>query len=95
MSVLEGSFERLRREFDEKGRLPEFEAVRSHLLAGESRPTHQAIADKLSVPLTDVANLLHRTRKRLREIIRSILRDAVDSDAELEDEVKEFFASFE
>src|SRR5262245_839195 len=95
MSVLEGAFERLRREFEEKGRLPEFEAVRSHLLAGEARPTHHAIAEKLSVPLTDVANLLHRSRKRLREIIRSILRDSLDSDAELEEEVREFFSSFE
>ncbi|HZN61900.1 MAG TPA: hypothetical protein VFC90_05795 [Planctomycetota bacterium] len=95
MSVLEGAFERLRREFEEKGRLPEFEAVRSHLLAGQERPTHNAIAERLALSLTDVANLLHRSRKRLRELIRSILRDSLDSDAELEEEVRDFFASFE
>jgi DNA-directed RNA polymerase specialized sigma24 family protein len=95
MSVLEGAFDRLRREFVEKGRLPEFEAVRSHLLAGEARPTHGAIADRLAIPATDVANLLHRSRKRLREIIRSILRESVESDEELDEEVREFFAAFE
>lgn len=94
MSVLEGSFERLKNEFTDRGREAEFEAVRTHLLAGRERPTHQAIADQLSLPLTDVANLLHRSRKRLREIIHEILREGVESEAELEDEVRDFFAAF-
>lgn len=95
MSVLEGAFDRLRREFEERGKLPEFEAVRTHLLAGQERPTHGAIAERLGLPLTDVANLLHRSRKRLREIIHSILREAVDSDSEVEEELRDFFAAFE
>jgi RNA polymerase sigma-70 factor (ECF subfamily) len=95
MSILEGAFERLRREFEEKGRKAEFEAMKAHLLAGEARPTHAAIAERLSIPMTDVANLLHRSRRRLKELIRSILRDAVDSEAELDEEVRDFFAAFE
>ena len=95
MAVLGDAFERLQKEFAEKGRESEFEAVRSHLLAGAERPTHAAIAERMGLPLTDVANLLHRSRKRLREIIRSILREAVDSDADLDEEIADFFASFE
>lgn len=95
MAVLQDAFERLQKEFAEKGRGADFEAVRSHLLAGAERPTHAAIAERLGVPLTDVANLLHRSRKRLREIIRAILREAVDSDADLDEEIADFFASFE
>ena len=93
MAVLQDAFERLRREFS--AREAEFEAVRIHLLAGAERPSHAAIAERLGLPLTDVANLLHRSRKRLRELIRSILREAVDSEADLDGEVAEFFASFE
>ena len=95
MAILEGAFDKLRREFEERGRLPEFEAMRAHLLAGEARPSHAAIAERLAIPMTDVANLLHRSRKRLREIIRETLRDAVDSEAELDEEIADFFASFE
>ncbi|HEU4339242.1 MAG TPA: sigma-70 family RNA polymerase sigma factor [Planctomycetota bacterium] len=95
LSVLESAFDRLRREFEEKGRAAEFEAVKSHLLAAAARPKHQAIAQRLAISLTDVANLLVRSRARLRENIRAILREAVDSDAELEDEMRDFFASFE
>jgi RNA polymerase sigma-70 factor (ECF subfamily) len=93
MAVLQDAFERLRREFSD--RQAEFEAVRIHLLAGAERPSHAAIAERMGIPLTDVANLLHRSRRRLREIIRSILREAVDSDADLDGEIADFFASFE
>ena len=94
-SILEAAFDRLRREFEQKGRLSEYEAVRTHLLAGESRPTHAALAERLDVPATDVANLLHRSRLRLRELIRSILRDSVETEEELAEELRDFFASFE
>jgi len=93
LAVLQDAFERLRGEFSD--RPAEFEAVRTHLLAGAGRPSHAAIAERMGVPLTDVANLLHRSRKRLREIIRSILREAVESDADLDEEFADFFASFE
>ncbi len=95
MTVLQDAFERLKREFEERGKGAEFEAVRTHLLAGAERPSHAAIAERMGVPLTDVANLLHRSRKRLREIIRTILREAVDSDADLNEEIADFFAAFE
>ena len=52
-------------------------------------------ARRLGASATDVANLLHRSRKRLGAIIRSFLRDTVESEAEVEDEVRELFTSLE
>jgi RNA polymerase sigma factor (sigma-70 family) len=95
LTVLERSLEKLRSELAAKGRGDQFEAVRSHLLAGPARPSHDEIARRLGASASDVANLLHRSRKRLGAIIRSFLRDTVETDAEVEDEVRELFTSLE
>jgi len=97
VSVLEAGLETLGRELEARGRRAHFEALRDHLAAAGTRPSYAELAARLGSGTTvaDVTNILHRARVRLREIVRSRLRDGVENEAELEDEVKDLFAAFE
>jgi RNA polymerase sigma-70 factor (ECF subfamily) len=91
LSVLRGAFDALAREFEERGLPGHFEAVKAHLSAGAERASYEAIAQKLGCAVSDVTNLLHRAKKRLRELIRAALRDTVAEDGDLDGEVADLF----
>lgn len=91
LTVLERSFEALARDFREKGRAEQFEAVRSQLSAAGDRSSYDALAARLGTSVTEVTNLLHRSRKRLRDLIRAELRDTVEAESDLDGEVRELF----
>lgn len=78
-SILREAFEALRAELG--GR---FEAVRAQLSAGGARPSYAETARTLGVSETDVTNLLHKSRVRLRELLRERVRDTVEGDPEEE-----------
>ncbi len=91
--VLHNAFDALRREFSDSGRPQHFDAVRLHLSAAPERASYEDLAKRLGMPVTDVTNLLHRSRKRLREIIRANLRETVESENDIDDELRDIFAS--
>lgn len=90
LAGLQQAFAALKREFEEKGLPGHFEAVRGHLSAG-ARPSYQELAVRLGCSVSDDTNLLHRSRRRLQSNIREILRETVDSEAELESEIRDLF----
>ncbi len=93
LTVLHQAFEGLRREFDERGLRGHFEAIRAHLSAAGDRASYQQLAERLGTSVTDVTNLLHRARKRMREIIREALRETVEQEGDVDDELRELFES--
>jgi RNA polymerase sigma-70 factor (ECF subfamily) len=88
MAVLQRAMEGLGSELGAK-----WGPVREHLSPGD-RPSYQETAQRLGCSVTDVTNLLHRARKRLKERIVSELRETVESEEELQEEIEEFFESF-
>lgn len=93
LAVLQGAFDALRREFEGRGEGSRFEAVRVHLSAAGGRASYQELATRMGLSEADVTNLLHRAKKRLRELIREALRETVDSEDEVDDEQRELFES--
>jgi len=93
VTVLHNAFDALRREFVESGRPQHFEAVRLHLSAAADRASYEDLSKRLGIPVTDVTNLLHRSRTRLREIIREALRETVESESDVDEELQELFRS--
>lgn len=91
LTVLCNAFEALRKEFAERGLQGHFDAVRAHLSAVADRASYRELAERLGASVADVTNLLHRSRKRLKELIRTALRETVESEADVDDEVRELF----
>ncbi len=93
VTVMRRAFEALGREFGGRWPREHFQAVWAQLEAGREGAGYEGLSKRLGCSVSDVRNLLHALRKRLGEIIRSILRETVDTDAEVEEEVVDLFKS--
>jgi RNA polymerase sigma-70 factor (ECF subfamily) len=74
-SVLKGALEDLGRELGAR-----FHAVCDHLSVDRERPTYRETAQKLGISEFDVANLLHKARTLLGELIVARVRETVEGD---------------
>lgn len=70
-----------------------FNLLRAHLGPGEA-PSYEETARALGISVADVKNLLHRTRKRYRTLIREEVARLVNAPSEVEQEVRDLFAAF-
>ena len=65
-------------------------------LKAEASPEDMALlagADRPDLSVTDRKNRLHRLRLRLRELLREVIRPSVDSEGEVESEIREIHAA--
>ncbi len=62
-----------------------FEAVKPHLAGG---PAYEQTAKTLGITVTRLNNLIHRTRKRYRELLRAEVAGSVGSASDADDEVR-------
>ncbi len=91
LTVLRNAQERLRKEFETRGMGAHYAAVCACLSGSEDRPSYEVLAKRLGCSTADVGALLHSSRRRLGELIRSVLRDTVDAEPEVEAEVGDIF----
>jgi RNA polymerase sigma-70 factor (ECF subfamily) len=56
-----------------------------------SRPTYADVARALSINETDVTNHLHAARQELRAIVRRLVRESAETDADADHEMRELF----
>ena len=54
-------------------------------------PTHGELAAKLGISPADMSRVVYDARRRLQELIRDVLRDTVETESELDDEVRDLF----
>jgi len=94
-SVLDQAIGALERECREAGQEHAWRifAARDLDAPPEGRPSYEELARRHRVGVTDVTNLLFRTRKRLRELVLMRVRDTVTDDKEAEAEVRELFGN--
>ena len=92
MEVLREAMARLKSEYRELGRSRRFEAVASHLAAGGERESTEEIARRLGISSDDVYRIVHDARRRLQELIRAVLRDTVETEAEVDEEIADLFS---
>lgn len=88
LAVLERGLAALAREFPPA----EFEALRGHLSPGEA-PSYEETAERLGTTVARFKQLLHRARRRFRELIRQEVRDSVRTASEVDDEIRDLFAA--
>jgi RNA polymerase sigma-70 factor (ECF subfamily) len=64
---------------------PTFEAIKPHLAGG---PAYEETAKKLGITVVRLNNLIHRTRKRYREILRAEIAGSLSDPSEADEEVR-------
>src|SRR6185295_10991999 len=62
-----------------------FEAIKPHLAGG---PAYEETAKKLGISVVRLNNLIHRTRKRYRELLRTEIAGSLSDPAEAEEELR-------
>ncbi len=87
-TTLTRAFDMLYREFEARDQLKRYEILHKHLAGDGERVTYEALGEQLSMKATEVRDLLHRTRVRLRHFLREAIQETVQDAAEVEDEMR-------
>jgi RNA polymerase sigma factor (sigma-70 family) len=80
----------LRREFESKGKGDLFKAIQPCLAGGDD---YDQLAAKLKMTVTNLKVTVHRARKRYGALLREAVRSTVESDDEVDAELKELMSS--
>ena len=90
-ALLSAVFAQLHRELTESGDLERYEVVKPFLLGGEG--SYAEAATKLGITETGVRSVVHRFRKRFRELIRAEIANTVSGAEEIDAEVRYLFTA--
>ena len=90
-ALLAAVFAQLHRELTESGDLERYEVVKPFLLGGEG--SYAEAATKLGITETGVRSVVHRFRKRFRELIRAEIANTVSGAEEIDAEVRYLFTA--
>jgi RNA polymerase sigma-70 factor (ECF subfamily) len=88
--ILERSTERLQRAYRDDGKPDYWEAFDLYYVATPPK-SYAEIARFLGVAETDVTNYLHHARETLRRIVQEVVRDTVDTESDLREELRALF----
>lgn len=88
MTVLEQALGQLRREMDGEGKSAVFHELKAFLTDDADPGDYQAVATKLGATNQSVAVMVHRLRKRYRELVRAEVAHTVCNPIEVEDELR-------
>jgi RNA polymerase sigma-70 factor (ECF subfamily) len=91
LAVLRRAFEAFRGESLKTQPGKQVEALLLHLQGPADDHTHDGLAARLGRAPGDVKHLLTRSRRRLRELILDQLRDTVETESEVEEELRDLF----
>lgn len=92
-TILIRALERLRQECDGAEKTRRFDHVKQFLL-GERTATFAEAATRLNLSLAAVKGLVHRLRRRFRELIRDEIAQTVSRPEEIDQEIRDLFAAF-
>lgn len=84
---------RLREEYEEAGRRRVFDALNVCLATDWGKTSYSSLSATLGVPQTAVKRLLHQLRVRHRALLRAEVARTVETDAEVDDEVRHLCAA--
>ena len=71
---------------------PRFDALREYITAGQPG-TLKEVAAKIGVSEGNVKVIIHRSRRRYRDLLKAEVARSVESKGEVDDELKELFAA--
>jgi RNA polymerase sigma factor (sigma-70 family) len=71
---------------------PRFDALREYITAGQPG-TLKEVAQKLDLTEANVKVIIHRSRRRYRDLLKEVVARTVERKDEVDDELKELFAA--
>lgn len=71
---------------------PRFDALREYILAGQPGSVRD-VAERLGLGESNVKVIVHRARRRYRDLLRAEVTRTVEKKSEVEDELRELFAA--
>jgi RNA polymerase sigma-70 factor (ECF subfamily) len=86
--LMDHALERLRIECEVDGRSGRFSILKPCLTDGVGEAPQAELAEKLKVSITAVKLIIHRLRRRYRELVREEVTETVSSEQEIEDELR-------
>ena len=87
-AIAEEALRRLRLECEAKGRRRVYEVLNGYLATERADISYQDVSVALGVPEPSVKTLLHQFRKRYRALLREEVAKTVESDADVNDEIR-------
>lgn len=93
VNVLDNAMSALSGEYEAAGRLAEFEAMKPYLTAERGEIPYEELATALGVSPATARSLIHRFRKRFREIFRAEIANTVADPEGIEDEMRAVVAA--
>jgi RNA polymerase sigma-70 factor (ECF subfamily) len=94
VALLDQTMRQLQEEYVSSGRAKLFEYVQSCLAREESALPYADIAARLKLTEAAVKMAVHRLRARYREILRAQIAHTVSGPEQVEEEIRDLFASF-
>jgi RNA polymerase sigma-70 factor (ECF subfamily) len=91
LTLLDQVLARLRAECEASNKDHLFQALKIHLTGDGSGPAHAQLATELEMSEGAVKVLVHRLRRRYRELLREEIAQTVESPAQIEDEIQALF----
>jgi RNA polymerase sigma-70 factor (ECF subfamily) len=89
--MLSGTFNRLRDEYVRNGKGTLFDELKFCLTGERCAIPYTELADRLKVPENTLKTLVHRLRKRYRELLREQVAQTVNRTEEIEEELRSLF----
>jgi RNA polymerase sigma-70 factor (ECF subfamily) len=92
--LLERTMRQLERLCREEGKERLFELLRPHLAGTEREGAYRTIAGELGISESGVRMAMFRMRERFRRLLHEEIRETVDDEASVEDEIRYLFRIF-
>jgi RNA polymerase sigma-70 factor (ECF subfamily) len=93
LTVLHSTLRRLRAEYEQAGKLREYERIKPALTSLRGEIDYDAVAADLRVLPASARSLVHRLRKRFRELSREEVAGTVATPEEIDDEMRTLVAA--
>jgi RNA polymerase sigma factor (sigma-70 family) len=93
LTLLEATLRRLRAEYEQAGKLREYERIKPALTSERGEIDYDAIAADLRVLPASARSLVHRLRKRFRELFREEVAGTVAVPEEIDEEMRALVAA--
>jgi RNA polymerase sigma-70 factor (ECF subfamily) len=95
LALLARILQRLEKESDDAGKAEQFRELKSFLIGEQTGATCSEIAGMLGTTEAAVKMAIHRMRRRYRELLREEIAETVSGPEEVEDEIRNLFATLQ